>query len=483
MSTTFVPTPTSHCQFGIGRVDITPPVGIYHRFWGAASHDQATGIHRPLTATAMLLQPPGAAGAAELHTFVALDHCLFRADDMDRLHEETCREIQVAPQFITFTFSHTHSGGHICRSRADLPGGEKIGPYLDSLPKKIAAAFHAARETLQPATLTYAATTCNMGRNRDYRDENSAQFVCGFNPDDAVELPLNVVRVCNDDGKLLASVVNYPCHPTTLAWDNTLISPDYIGGLREVIENATQSPCLFLLAPCGDIGPRDGFVGDTEVADRNGRQVAYAALAAIESMPAPAADYHYAGPVVSGATIGEWRYRPQSSERRRQTFRFSHRRWEIALPYLDELPTVAATEEELELFLKQEREAFASGGPDAAAVYRAMAERKRRLLERLRPLPAGEYPFLLEVWRAGDACWVAVEGEPYHALQQELTRLFPGVPMIVIALANGSRCSYLPTREAYQKPLYQVDVALLDAGCLERITDEIAAQIRNCLAD
>ena len=474
-----VTTPTSRCRFGIGRVDITPPVGIYHRFWGAASHDQATGVHRPLTATAVILQPLDATGASERHVLVAIDHCLFRDDDMQRLRDETARLIEVDAANITFTFSHTHSGGHICRARADQPGGEMIGPYLDGLPGEIGKAFHSARDSLQTATLTYGQSTCNMGRHRDFWDETSSQFVCGFNPDEPLDLPLDVVRATSENGDVLASIVNYSCHPTTLAWDNTLISPDYIGSLREVVERATDAPCVFLQGPSGDIGPRNGFVGDTEVADRNGRQVGYAALSILESMSAPETDYRYNGPVISGATIGEWEYAAQDLERQQQTTVFRHRHWELSLPYRTDLQTVEQGEQELKGFLAQEQLARDNGDDEQAADQRALAERSRRLLERLQPLPAGEYPFPLDVWQMGDAFWVAVEGEPYQALQQELHRRFPQISIIVIELANGSRCSYLTTREAYEKSLYQVDIALLTAGCLERITDELAAQIES----
>ena len=44
-------------QVGVARGDVTPPVGIYHRMWGAATHDRSTGVHRPLTATVLSIVP------------------------------------------------------------------------------------------------------------------------------------------------------------------------------------------------------------------------------------------------------------------------------------------------------------------------------------------------------------------------------------------------------------------------------------------
>lgn len=45
------------CVFGIARADITPPVGMYHRMWGASKHERSTGVHRPLYATVAAFGP------------------------------------------------------------------------------------------------------------------------------------------------------------------------------------------------------------------------------------------------------------------------------------------------------------------------------------------------------------------------------------------------------------------------------------------
>ena len=41
---------------GIAQEDITPPVGIYSRNWGASKYDVAEGIHRPLMLTCITFQ-------------------------------------------------------------------------------------------------------------------------------------------------------------------------------------------------------------------------------------------------------------------------------------------------------------------------------------------------------------------------------------------------------------------------------------------
>jgi hypothetical protein len=112
----------------------------------------------------------------------------------------------------------------------------------------------------RPHVIVYGQGRCALGTHRDFWD--GSQFVCGHNPGVPVDDTVVVARVTADDGNPIATVVNYACHPTTLAWDNTLISPDYIGAMRELVERETGAPCLFLQGASGEIGPREGFVGD-----------------------------------------------------------------------------------------------------------------------------------------------------------------------------------------------------------------------------
>src|SRR5204862_2006320 len=107
---------------------------------------------------------------------------------------------------------------------------------------------------------------------------------------------------------------------------------------REAIERETSAPCLFLQGASGDLGPVEGYVGDPAVADRNGRQLAYAALSALTALAAPGTRFRYTGPVVSGATLGAWAHEALSAEALDAQTRWQIWRWRERLPYRSDRP-------------------------------------------------------------------------------------------------------------------------------------------------
>jgi hypothetical protein len=465
--------PQSRCRFGMSRGDVTPPVGIYHRMWGAATHDRSTGVHRPLTATAVVLRPLDAADAGE-QVVVALDHCLLWTREMEALIASVCARTGLAAEHLLVAFSHTHGAGLMGLERAALPGGDLIEPYLDGLAVQVAELVRAARLAVQPVTITYAAGRCALAAQRDFWDDATKQYVCGFNPQGAADHTVLVARVTDAVGRTAAVLVNYACHPTTLAWQNTLISPDYPGAMRELVEQATGATCVFLQGASGDLGPREGYVGDVALADRNGRQLGHAVLATLEGMPPPDTQFEYAGPVVSGATIGVWAYHPLDAATLRRQAAWQWRRLAVDLPYRPDLPTPDGTRAERASWEAQEHEALRLGDAARARQSRAMVERMTRQLTRLAALPPGPtFPLQAVLWRLGDALWVAVEGEHYQSLQRALRRRFPETPVVVMTLANGWRPAYLVDAPAYGKGIYQETVAVLAAGSLEQLTEAL----------
>ena len=475
--------PQSRCRIGVSRVDVTPPVGIYHRMWGAAKHDKATGVHRPLTATVLAMSAETSSAANPDAVFVAVDHCLLWYVEMAALLKVISDQSGLPVDRITVFFSHTHAAGLMGLERIDLPGGELIPDYLESLGRKIGAAVNEAITTTQSAVINWGTGRCNLAANRDFFDPDRDHAVCGFNPQGTADDAVLVGRVQNAaSGKSITTIVNYACHPTTLAWDNTLISPDYPGAMREIVEDATKTPCFFIQGASGDIGPRDGFTGDVEVADRNGRQLGYAVLSALEHMPPASTALQYTGAVVSGATIGTWQFADVDNQRQSDTAAWKFIATTVDIPYRSDLPDREELQRDRSAWLAKQDTATASGDTSAAADARAMAERMTRRLVRVEHLPVSEsLPYPVRIWKLGDAIWLALDGELYNILQRQLRETFPGVSIVVGTLANGSKAWYLPDSASYGKGLYQEDASVLAKGGLEQLLDFLVLQIRTML--
>lgn len=471
-----VETPQTRCRVGLARADITPPIGIYHRMWGAAKHERATGIHRPLLATLLWLEPESGNRSQAL-IVATLDHCLFDAVDITAMQTAVATAAHVTTTQVLIAVSHTHAAGLMSRTRASQPGGELIGPYLDQLAATLAELAKTTAAAIQPATIIYGSGRCNLAKHRDYFDAERQQFVCGLNPTGPADDTVVVAKFIADNSQTIATLVNYACHPTTLAWQNTLISPDYIGALRETIQERTAAPCLFLQGASGDLGPRDGFVGDTTIADRNGSQLAFAALSALESLPEAGTQQVYAGPVVSGATIGTWQHELVPASSRQHHAAWSINQWNSELPYRSDLPTLEAAQTELTTWQQRESGAITVGKTDEAQVAHARVEQAQRQLWKLQSLPQPNFPLPITLAKFGEAIWLFLPGEHYQPLQVQLRKTFPNQPILVSTITGGWQPGYIPPAEVYGRGIYQEQIAVVAPGSAEQIIAAITERI------
>src|SRR5262249_28079848 len=136
---TFFEFPQTFCLAALARRDITPPIGIYHRMWGAATHDRSVGVHRPLAATVLAMRANDGPDAP-LQVLVSIDHCLLWTAEMEALRSRVCAATGVLSEALQITFSHTHAAGLMDPQRAELPGGDLITGYLELLAERICEA-------------------------------------------------------------------------------------------------------------------------------------------------------------------------------------------------------------------------------------------------------------------------------------------------------------------------------------------------------
>jgi hypothetical protein len=444
-------------RIGVARVDITPPVGIYARNWGAAQHDTAEGIHRPLTATALTLQS-GEGDDTEPLVLISLDLGWWRtAADEWFLRGYLLETLELHPERLIVSLIHTHSGPSLCMEDADKPGGAHIGPYRERVRDAVLTAIRQAWASARPATLEVATGLSTLACNRDLPDPNAERYLTGFRPGATADNTLLAGRVIDEGGKTRVTVVNYACHPTTLAHENRLISPDFIGAMRETVEDGTDrhAPCLFLQGASGELAPREQYVSNPAIADRHGSSLGYAVLSTLKGMLPRRTELAYAGVVESGAPLAVYEHRAYAPPRT-----LAARQITVELPVKEDWPSAAEYEAQL-----------------TTCTDRALSERLRRRLRVRHSLGDGQTAHVpVWLWRMGDVLVVGHPNEAYSNLQTELRAAFPEYAVIVMNLVNGWS-GYLPPADLYERDMYSVWQTPFAKGGLETLIARCRAEM------
>ena len=441
----------SALKMGIAQRDITPPVGIMSGIWGAAKKFRSESVHFGLFVTAVASKDE----KGEISFIAGADLCVLGCVECaDDLLGSIATQLGISRDQLLFASSHTHASPLPCIHRSKKEGSEFIPGFIDQIISGTVEACKEAAKTIQDVDVTWAYGKCDLAVNRDLPCGEIE--VVAFNQDIVADDTLTVGRISNKDGKVIGVIANYACHPTTLAWKNSAISPDYIGEARAMVEKEIAAPMLFLQGASGELSPRNQYSGDTAVADKNGSNLGYSILATISSMQSPGYGLKWEGIVESGALLGEWLETPV-----RGSSQISETRLNVPVRV-----------KELKSFetLRQE---WAGIDPDALEERMGRAERLR-----IGYASGAMVDHPVWVWQWGEAFFVAQPGEAYSFIQTELRRRHPKKIIFVVNLTNSPGLFYLPTKSAYNAPAYQAWQTLLASGSLDAVIDATDAHLK-----
>lgn len=433
-----------HGIIGIARADITPPVGIFARNWGAATHDVAAGVHMPLTLTCITFQ-----AAADNMPLVLISADLGwwkSAADERNLRHGILKTLSLPEERLMFCLTHTHAGPSTFSEDAGKPGGHFIIPYLQQVQQAAITAVRDAMATAQPATLTWEYGHCGLAVNRDFPEPGGDRLVVGYNPAATADDTLLTGRITNADGHITGTIVNYACHPTTLAWENQLLSPDYIGAMRSVVETATGAPCLFLQGASGELSPAEQYSGDTSLADGYGRQLGYAVLSVLEGMLPADTQLTYTGVVESGASLAIWKKTPAPAATALMAEMTQVEMVLKPMPSLAEIETAYAACED--------------------HVIKERLWRQRGIRKTVGEGAVAAMP--LWIWRLGNTILAGQPNEAYSDFQLMLRKELAPAAVAVMNIVNGY-AGYLPPEESFNHQSYAVWQTPFEKGSLERL--------------
>ncbi len=442
--------------FGIAVAEINPPAGMYSRTWGYSEHDVAEGIHRPLRASCLTIS--GLSENVNL-TLLALDLMVWLSrEDEEGIRLPLEEEFNLAPGTLITHLSHSHGAPFSDPLLANAPGGHLIKDYRKQILKTCRQLLSEAFENKRVCVLSWGIGSCGLAFNRDLTLPETGNPVVGINPSTAADDTLLVGRITEQSGVHVASLVHYAAHPTSLGGMNRLISPDYVGAMRELVERDTNgAPCIFLHGADGELAPRRCYEESTEAADQNGRELGYAALSTLTSLMPSGKKMVFEKKIESGATLGLWKYEDELPDQR--------------------IGMITETVE-LELGDLLRIDAFKNLVEVKSGFEKERAQRGLALREKLGE--SSTYDFPIYAWKLGKTIIVGAPIEFYNKFQIFLRRQFPENLILVLDICNGF-LNYLPRQEEFTRNTYQVKIALFAPESEEKVRTKVVYLINKIL--
>ncbi len=440
---------------GVARADITPPVGIAQMNWGSQSHILSEG-NDPLglCATALVL----ADGKTK---FAMVDIDRLFVEGLEASIQRAAKLTGIPSENIRLAATHTHAAVNV--SAAKGPAGLDLGEYQAAVKRyddfvidKIVGLIVEANANLQPAHIYGNQGEGRININRRVRADGENPPAVGRNPEGFVDRDLIVFRIDDGDGNPIAVLANFPCHGTVLAYENKKISPDWIGMVRQVVEQAMPTAkCLFFQGAAGNQGPIEGFTGDLSVAHRLGAMLGHRTTSLAFGIETVDRVPTFEGFVESTAYQAKQHWRVQGP--RSSTLARSSKI--IQLPrrqYTDkEIDNMAAR---LDGAIRKVVAAKASKDPWKIHQAEARVRRFRDLLTKWKQQVAAEpIEVQVEIWQIGEVGIISMPGEPFAEIGVALRKASPFQYTMFCGYSDGIGGDYLPISCEYDKGGYEVE--------------------------
>jgi len=431
---------------GVARHCTNPPPNIAHGGWGAQKHEQAEGIDMDLWVTALALSDKTTTAI-----ILDLDIQILTNQRADQIRFVVSHATGIPVPNIRASATHTHSGPVPYKSWIEK-GYEMVDPWFADVARCSAEAAVEAVASLQPVRLRAGSGECHINTNRRAATPTGERFL-GINPDGPSDHEVLVVKFDSLDGKPLATLVNYACHPTIMGPPNRLITPDFPGAMKRVVEQAIGGKCLFLQGSAGDQGPLQGFQADTAVY-RNfgailGHEVAKIALS-LDSIPSKT---NFREIIPSGAPLGM--YDSEFATLSTLPLRIIDK--EIPVPLREGLPDRKAASEKLAFWkskLKTAREKSDQPATTEAIYMARRADIQLRMADDFGgKTTAGVRTHFITF---GNVALIGSNIEPFCEIGAKI-KTFSPFPITFMSGYTNGRMAYMATADEWPKGGYEVE--------------------------
>ena len=226
-------------KVGIGKIGITPPIGVELAGYGPFRERKSTGVHDNLFCKALYLEDEQEKAIIVVCDLISLANKLVK-----ETREKISKKHNIEEEKILLAGIHTHSGPE---TGVYIGWGEPDKKYLSGLPDLILKAVEEAKENLKEVKV-------GIGTIKIDGKEISSNRV---KEDVGVNNEIKVMKfVEKETEKPVCLILNYGAHAVVQGPANTLISRDWPGKAVDLIEKETSFETMFFQGGCGDINSK-----------------------------------------------------------------------------------------------------------------------------------------------------------------------------------------------------------------------------------
>ncbi|MBS6195751.1 MAG: alkaline ceramidase [Clostridiales bacterium] len=215
-------------KMGFAETDITPKDSIETIGFGREDN-MSRGILHPLSAQVTVWEL-----GDTVCCLITIDHIGFSKEHSNDLRDKVGDILRITREQVMLCFSHGHSS----------PNDDAAPKYYQMVCRKILTAVVRASHQRTYVKAGWGNGTVNIGVNR--------RADCT-----ALDRRAGILKVCDAaTGNLHLLLIRLTAHCNVLKADNWLISPDYFGTVRDVLQQEYHCPILVIQGAAGNIAPR-----------------------------------------------------------------------------------------------------------------------------------------------------------------------------------------------------------------------------------
>ncbi|MBE6711917.1 MAG: hypothetical protein E7580_00190 [Ruminococcaceae bacterium] len=277
--------PTGFCA-GYSRVVINPTSPVGMGGYGNTEFRRSTGVASDITAACTAVSD-----GENTALFFCIDVLAIGYKNVESIYRQVEKALGIKPEFITISATHSHSSPAISDT-----ANESVANYLRIFyPAVLKAAKEAVADLDRCEMKIGRTTTTDLSYVRRYFREDGTFHGTNYVSDSKSPVVRHETEVDNEMQLLMFDrvngkdilMMNWQCHVTTAGGrDNTMLSADWVGAMREKIEKDAGVHFTYHQGGAGNVVPNSFITTEPSNADYNvhGKKLADVALEAIPKM-------------------------------------------------------------------------------------------------------------------------------------------------------------------------------------------------------